>query len=428
MSEEVSVEATGETVGEAKWAALRELEQLAPGIDRDAVRFQVVTEGERGLLGVGYTPARVVATGSRRADGRGSRRGRRRGRSRASCSTDARDARRRASVRRRRDRRRNHRDRLGNRPRRPDRAPRADDRRAQYLANAIAHRAVADERRRIVVDAAGYRARRGATLETLARRAPSRHPHRTPGRARADERRRAQDRPRGAEGRPRGRDGERGRRAEPLCGRRAAPSATSACRCPTSVAPAPRERPRPLARGSPRDAGADGDPRPRGGAPRPARGCAARGLALVRSRGRPDRRRRLGRRHARDPARGAFPTGRSRCSSRNAASATSSSDGRRSSPTCASSGGAEEQPPETFGVAVAKALAEPRSPPSGACRSFAKVGCRAVGRPGGRARRVAAVARPHRRRALRTRAGLLVLIRKVGPHAAAGFPRAGQGR
>ena len=65
MSDEVSVEATGETVGEAKWSALRELERLAPGIDRDAVRFQVVSEGERGLLGVGYTPARVVATAER---------------------------------------------------------------------------------------------------------------------------------------------------------------------------------------------------------------------------------------------------------------------------------------------------------------------------------------------------------------------------
>jgi spoIIIJ-associated protein len=58
---ELRVEATGETVGEAKWTALRELEQLVPGLDRDAVRFQVVAEGERGLLGVGYTPARVVA-------------------------------------------------------------------------------------------------------------------------------------------------------------------------------------------------------------------------------------------------------------------------------------------------------------------------------------------------------------------------------
>ena len=40
----------------------------------------------------------------------------------------------------------------------------------QYLANAMAHRSVGDDRRRIVVDAAGYRARRSATLETLARR------------------------------------------------------------------------------------------------------------------------------------------------------------------------------------------------------------------------------------------------------------------
>ena len=57
----VRVEATGETVGEAKWAALRELEQLVPGLDRERVEFQVVSEGERGLLGVGFTPARVVA-------------------------------------------------------------------------------------------------------------------------------------------------------------------------------------------------------------------------------------------------------------------------------------------------------------------------------------------------------------------------------
>jgi spoIIIJ-associated protein len=59
---EVQVEATGETVGEAKWAALRELEKRQPGLDKSTVRFQVVTEGERGLLGVGYAPARVIAT------------------------------------------------------------------------------------------------------------------------------------------------------------------------------------------------------------------------------------------------------------------------------------------------------------------------------------------------------------------------------
>jgi spoIIIJ-associated protein len=59
---DVSIEMTGETVGEAKWAALRELERMRPGLNKDAVRFQVVSEGERGLLGVGYEPARVVAS------------------------------------------------------------------------------------------------------------------------------------------------------------------------------------------------------------------------------------------------------------------------------------------------------------------------------------------------------------------------------
>jgi spoIIIJ-associated protein len=59
---QLQVEATGETVGEAKWSALRELERIHPGLDQSAVRFQVVSEGERGLLGVGYAPARVIAT------------------------------------------------------------------------------------------------------------------------------------------------------------------------------------------------------------------------------------------------------------------------------------------------------------------------------------------------------------------------------
>jgi spoIIIJ-associated protein len=61
MTDELRVETEGETVGEAKWAALRELEKLNPSVDKAAVRFQVVSEGERGILGVGYTPARVVA-------------------------------------------------------------------------------------------------------------------------------------------------------------------------------------------------------------------------------------------------------------------------------------------------------------------------------------------------------------------------------
>jgi spoIIIJ-associated protein len=61
MTEQLQIEATGETVGEAKWSALRELERLQPGLDKAAVKFQVVSEGERGLLGVGYSPARVIA-------------------------------------------------------------------------------------------------------------------------------------------------------------------------------------------------------------------------------------------------------------------------------------------------------------------------------------------------------------------------------
>jgi spoIIIJ-associated protein len=177
MSDQVSVEATGETVGEAKWAALRELEQRAPGIDRDAVRFQVVSEGERGLLGVGYTPARVLATVERPP---------------AAVATDGAPS---------------HADEGGEAALARELLERtlsalgvtatigvveADESvtatvsghdlgvligrhgqmidALQYLANAMAHRAVGDERRRIVIDAAGYRERRAATLEALARR------------------------------------------------------------------------------------------------------------------------------------------------------------------------------------------------------------------------------------------------------------------
>ena len=171
MSDEVSVEATGETVGEAKWSALRELERLAPGIDRDAVRFQVVSEGERGLLGVGYTPARVVATGDRPAEGE------------APPPVEGE-----AAVAR---------ELLERIVRALDVDARVDVTESddevvatvtggdlgvligrhgqmidalQYLANAMAHRSAGDDRRRIVIDAAGYRARRSQTLETLARR------------------------------------------------------------------------------------------------------------------------------------------------------------------------------------------------------------------------------------------------------------------
>jgi spoIIIJ-associated protein len=74
MSEQnvITVEATGETVGEAKWAALRELESLVPGLDREHVEFQVVSEGERGLLGVGYSPAHVIASAVAAGDAAGS--------------------------------------------------------------------------------------------------------------------------------------------------------------------------------------------------------------------------------------------------------------------------------------------------------------------------------------------------------------------
>lgn len=54
-------EAAGETVGEAKWTALRELERRYPGLDKSQIEFVVLSEGERGLLGVGFVPARVIA-------------------------------------------------------------------------------------------------------------------------------------------------------------------------------------------------------------------------------------------------------------------------------------------------------------------------------------------------------------------------------
>ena len=54
-------EAAGETVGEAKWTALRDLERRFPGLDKSQVEFVVLSEGERGLLGVGFVPAKVVA-------------------------------------------------------------------------------------------------------------------------------------------------------------------------------------------------------------------------------------------------------------------------------------------------------------------------------------------------------------------------------
>ncbi len=176
MSDEISVEATGETVGEAKWAAVRELERLAPGLDRESVRFQVVTEGERGLLGVGYTPARVIATADAVASPASP--------AEAAPSDESGQA----------DRVRELLERtiatVG-----VSAGVRIEEREdaivatlvgedlgvligrhgqtidaLQYLANAIGYRAFGESRVPVVVDAAGYRARRAASLETIARR------------------------------------------------------------------------------------------------------------------------------------------------------------------------------------------------------------------------------------------------------------------
>ncbi len=169
MSDELSVESSGETVGEAKWSALRELERLAPGLDREAVRFQVVSEGERGLLGVGYTPARVVATADRPAEPESGAEGEalvalellERVLSTIGVDGSVRVAESEDEVRATVDG-----DDLGVLIGRHGQM--IDS--LQYLANAIAHRRLGEERRRIVIDAAGYRARREATLESLARR------------------------------------------------------------------------------------------------------------------------------------------------------------------------------------------------------------------------------------------------------------------
>jgi spoIIIJ-associated protein len=177
-AEAVSAEATGETVGEAKWAALRELERLAPGIDRDGVRFQVVSEGERGLLGVGYAPARVVATGARPAAAG------------APAADDAGEGE--PAIARELLERvlatlaLDGRVRLEEGDDEVTATVTGDDLGVligrhgqmidalQYLANAIAHQQLGDDRRRIVVDAAGYRARRSASLEAVARRGAER--------------------------------------------------------------------------------------------------------------------------------------------------------------------------------------------------------------------------------------------------------------
>ena len=167
----VTVEASGETVGEAKWAALRELELRHPGLDKSAVQFEVVSEGERGLLGVGYAPARVVAsvpetaiaveetdasdlaadvrglmlriTAALGVDGRIDVREDDESVTATSFATDA------GLL-------------IGRHGQTIDAI--------QYLLNAISHRRGDEPRKEVVVDAAGYRERRRTTLESLALR------------------------------------------------------------------------------------------------------------------------------------------------------------------------------------------------------------------------------------------------------------------
>jgi spoIIIJ-associated protein len=175
--DQLEVEATGETVGEAKWAALRELEKRAPGLDKAAVRFQVVSEGERGLLGVGYAPARVVATVRADAVVEEPAAG-----DEGPIAAQAREVVARivdaAGIRCRVD------------------VVEGEDSvlvscsgsdlgvligrhghtidAIQYLANAIVHRTHQEDAKEVVVDAEGYRERRRATLESLAVRSAKR--------------------------------------------------------------------------------------------------------------------------------------------------------------------------------------------------------------------------------------------------------------
>src|SRR5438046_2884166 len=177
MSDELEVEASGETVGEAKWLALRELERIEPALDKSAVTFQVISEGERGLLGVGYAPARVLA---RVAAGQVAPEQDRDGES--ELAAQVRDLLERIAagigVNCRID--------LEEREEEIVASFRAADLglligrhgqtidAIQYLANAIVHRGAEGERKSIVVDAGGYRERRTATLEALAVRSAER--------------------------------------------------------------------------------------------------------------------------------------------------------------------------------------------------------------------------------------------------------------
>jgi spoIIIJ-associated protein len=174
MSEiaDLTAEATGETVGEAKWAALRELERRHPGLNKAAVQFEVVAEGERGILGVGYEPARVVAHLPAAAAA-------------AAAEVVGEESEQAAEARSLVARivetlgvdaevvAREEPEAIVVTCSGPDvglligRHGQTIDA-VQYLLNVIAYRTYGEEKKDVVVDAAGYRARRQATLETLA--------------------------------------------------------------------------------------------------------------------------------------------------------------------------------------------------------------------------------------------------------------------
>jgi spoIIIJ-associated protein len=176
MTGDLQVEATGETVGEAKWNALRDLERLRPGLDKSRVQFQVLSEGERGLLGVGYTPARVIASVPEEA---------------LTVSAPEDESELASEVRALLGRMTSV---IGV----PCEIVIAEDDESltascagpdlalligkhgqtldavQYVVNAVIQRQAPDGAKRVVVDAAGYRARRQATLESVAQRAAER--------------------------------------------------------------------------------------------------------------------------------------------------------------------------------------------------------------------------------------------------------------
>ena len=58
MAEEQRAEAEGATLGEAKWNAMKDLELRFPGVTQDDVEFEVLAEGDESA----GEPARVVAT------------------------------------------------------------------------------------------------------------------------------------------------------------------------------------------------------------------------------------------------------------------------------------------------------------------------------------------------------------------------------